>query len=438
MEMPLLALTRRRAQGAPPGPSPDTMADNFRQLMQLRWLAVAGQLVTILTVHFGFGVDLPLGEMLGIVALLAVFNLVTLVSLRTRRVTNLEMTFALLIDMAALAGQLYLSGGTTNPFSLLFLLQVVLGAILLDRWSAWLLVAAAASCNVLLGIHHRQLAFPANFAHSQRDLFTYGGWLAFGLAALLLTLFIARISSNLRTREAYLGELRQRALEEEGIVRMGLFASGAAHELGTPLATLSVILGDWRRMPDIANDPQLAGEVEEMQAEVERCKAIVSGILRTAGEPRGEAMAREYAVEFLQDVVREWRSTHQDTRLSFDFANAGSATLVAEPELRQAIWNLLNNAAEASPQRIELVAKLQAETLVIAVRDEGRGFARDQLANLGKPMHSAKGAGHGVGLFLAGNVARQLGGRLDAINLPTGGAEVRLELPTVTAIEQED
>ncbi|HEV2595410.1 MAG TPA: ATP-binding protein [Sphingomicrobium sp.] len=437
MEAPLLALTRRRPDDRPIAPSPDTMADNMRQLVQLRWLAVAGQLVTILAVYFGFGVPLPLVEMISVAALLAGANLVTVLALPRHRVTNVEMTLALLVDMGALAVQLYLSGGMTNPFSLLFLLQVVLGAILLEFWSVWLLVVAATLCVIALGFAHRPLIFPPSLGGSSGDLYTVGRWLAFVLAAVLLTLFIGRISRNLRARDAYLDDLRRRTIEEDGIVRMGLFASGAAHELGTPLATLSVILGDWRRVPQIAGDPELANELEEMHSEVERCKAIVGDILRSAGEPRGEAMAREYAVEFLQTIVAEWRATYPETELALDYANAGSATVAAEPQLRQAIWNLLENAADVSPRSIELVATLKTDVLIIAVRDQGPGFTRDEIAKIGKPFRSTKGAGHGVGLFLATNVARQLGGCLVAENLPSGGAEVRIELPAATLGERD-
>jgi two-component system sensor histidine kinase RegB len=438
MDTPLLALTRRRPGEGSLAPTPDTMADNLRQLVQLRWLAVAGQLVTILVVNFGFGVKLPLTEMLAVVALLAAANLATTAMLASRRVTNLEMTVSLLIDMAALATQLFLSGGMTNPFSLLFLLQVVLGAILLERWSVWLLVATATAFDVVLGLWHRPLLFPPRLGGNTADLYTVGRWLAFILAAVLLTLFIARISGNLRARDSYLGELRRRAAEEEGIVRMGLFASGAAHELGTPLATISVILNDWERVPRIGGDPELAEELHDMQAEVERCKAIVSKILQSAGEPRGEPMAREYAVEFLEDLLGQWRSTYAGTKVRFDYANAGSATLASDPALRQAIWNLLENAAEVSPEAVELRAELRGHELVIAVRDQGPGFAPGQLERIGTPFESTKGAGHGVGLFLASNVARQLGGSLQAVNIPTGGAEVRIEIPAVTAIEGQE
>src|SRR6185369_3477403 len=98
--------------------------------------------------------------------------------------------------------------------------------------------------------------------------------------------FISRINANLRRRDARLAALRQRAAEEDHIVRMGLLASGAAHELGTPLSSLSVLIGDWKSMPRFADDTDMQEDLEDMEAAIKRCKTIVSGILMSAGEAR--------------------------------------------------------------------------------------------------------------------------------------------------------
>ena len=131
--------------------------------------------------------------------------------------------------------------------------------------------------------------------------------ICFALNAALLVTFITRISRNLRERDAHLAGLRQRAAEEEHIVRMGLLASGAAHELGTPLATLAVILGDWCRMPFFTSDQELYQEVTEMQVQIQRCKVIVSGILLSAGEARSESSVRTTVCTFMNELAAEWR-----------------------------------------------------------------------------------------------------------------------------------
>jgi two-component system sensor histidine kinase RegB len=426
MDRPLLALTSRPTGGR----SPDiTATENMRQLIQLRWIAVVGQLATILAVAFGLGIALPVGIMLAVVGMLAVANLGATLALHRHRVTDTEIALALLLDMAALTVQLYLSGGATNPFISLYLLQVVLGAILLETMWIWVLVIATSLCFAWLSIRHVPLAYPPRLAAVSDNLRMLGTWSGFALAGVLLVLFITRISRNLRARDAYLADVGQRHVEEEGIIRMGLFATGAAHELGTPLATLSVILADWRRMPQIADDPVLAEELTDMESEVRRCKVIVSDILQAAGEPRGEALESMAAATFLDDVTRAWRPA--DATLPFDYRKQalGDAVIAVDPALRQAIWNLLDNASEAATRRVELLAVRDGATLVIAVRDDGAGFAPAHLADVGKLYQSSKGAGHGVGLFLASNVARRLGGRLEAENMPGGGAEVRLVLP---------
>ena len=434
MDAPLLALTRR-APGPPPGYSPRAAAtENMRQLIQLRWLAVGGQLVAILVSHFGLGVLLPLAPMLGVIALLAAANLFFTLTLRRALIVRGELLLALLFDMAALTAQLYLSGGATNPFVSLYLIQVVLGAILLPLPALWPLVATAALCFAFLTQNHAPLNLPERLWDRKADLMMIGEWINFALVATLLALFITRISRNLRARDVYVTDLGQRAIEEDHIVRMALFASGAAHELGTPLSTLSVLIADWRRDPLLAAHPQLAEELEEAEREVERCREIVSDILDSAGLARGEAMGSERIADLVGDIVEAWTALHPETPLQANLGNSEEARVAAEPALRQAIWSLLENAAEASPGGISLSCETSHERLSVAVADRGPGFSANQLERVGQLHQSTKGAGHGVGLFLASNVARRLGGSLEAANREDGGAIVTVSLPLASAI----
>ena len=274
--------------------------ENLLQLVQLRWLAVAGQLATILLTQFLFGIVLPLAAMLAVLAALILLNLASIAFLRRRsRITNGELFGALLLDVVALSAQLYLSGGATNPFVSLFLLQVVLGSVLLDRWSSWALVLATSIAFALLTVVHRPIVLPATIALDLFALHIQGMWVCFALVAVLLVMFVTRINGNLRAQDAYLAAIRRQAVEEDHIVRIGLLASGAAHELGTPLSSLSVILGDWRRIRAIATDADLSRDVEEMQAEVQRCKAIVTSILLSSGDARGEQSGRNHGASLV-------------------------------------------------------------------------------------------------------------------------------------------
>lgn len=407
---------------------------NMLQLIELRWIAVIGQIATIFAARFIFGFDLPVDAMFAVLGALVAFNIASKLRWRSRRkVTDGELFLALLVDVSALTAQLYLSGGATNPFIFLFLLQVILGALLLKPGTTWLMVLITSVCFAALALVSRPLSQPLN--HDSGLLFSpyiQGMLICFGLNAALLVIFIKRIGRNLRARDKRLAQLRQRAAEEEHIVRMGLLASGAAHELGTPLSTLSVILGDWRHMPAFANDPELRQEIDEMLAQVQRCKSTVSGILLAAGETRGESSAKTTLATFLEDLVADWRATRLVEIGTFTFVNRFGQDLpmVSDSTLKQMICNVLDNALEASPRCVALTTSREGDTLVLTVTDTGPGFTANMLARFGKPYHSSKERpGSGVGLFLSVNVARTLGGSISARNRPEGGAEVTLRLP---------
>ncbi|WP_296949413.1 ATP-binding protein [uncultured Massilia sp.] len=413
---------------------------NMLQLIELRWIAVIGQVTTIAGAILVFDVPLPLVQMLEVLACLIAFNVASHLRWHEHRpVTNSELFLALLVDVASLTMQLYLSGGTSNPFAFLYLLQVILSAVLLEAWSTWTIVGITLACLAGLSIFAQPLPLPLDHGRGIASLYVQGMLLCFVLDAALLVIFILRITNTLKTRAAQLADLRQRAAEEEHIVRMGLLASGAAHELGTPLATLSVILGDWKRMPEFKENPDLIEEISEMETQLKRCKSIVSGILLSAGEARGESARRTTIRTFLDELVQEWRASRPVRDFSYVNRIAQDLPVAFDSALRQMIDNVLDNALEAPSDWVGLEARLEAGTLVLEVADRGPGFAPAILAQFGKPYQSSKGRpGGGLGLFLAVNVARTLGGSVAAANRPEGGALVTLRLPlSAIALRQE-
>jgi len=424
------------------GRAPERLAGrkNLLQLIQLRWVAVAGQLATIGTVQLVLDLALPIREMLILLASLAMFNLACGLRARaSREISQAELFAGLLVDVLVLTGQLFFSGGITNPFVFLYLLQVVVTAVLLSTPFVWAMVGLTSLCLVVLTQWHHLLILP-DLDDSPLSMHYIGGLLmCFLINAALLVIFIGRIGSNLRQRDARLADLRQRAAEEGHIVRMGLLATGAAHELGTPLATLSVIVGDWSRMAPFAGDPELREEIEEMQAQLKRCKTIVSGILMAAGEARGESPVLTTLHAFLDELATEWQLTRQPAEFVYERSDAPDLPIVSDTALKQMICNVLDNALEAAPQGLlHLLASCEDDMLVLRVQDQGPGFAEDMLAHFGQPYQSTKNKpGRGLGLFLSVNVARLLGGRIMARNPAEGGAEVSVTLPLASLTLQK-
>jgi two-component system sensor histidine kinase RegB len=411
-----------------------TTRDNLLLLVQLRWIAVAGQLATMAVVELGMQVRLPMVDMGSVLAIFITGNLLSLLRLRwPSPITNTELLLNLTFDTLVLTALLYLSGGPTNPFTALYLLQVILGAVLLEAWATWAMVAVSLFCFVSLTFAYQPLQLPPN-GPGLFELYVRGALVGFALDAVLLVFFISRINNNLRLRDQRLARLRQRAIEEEHIVRMGLLASGAAHELGTPLSTLDVILGDWRQMPKLSEDPELAAEIEEMRSEVARCKAIVTGVLLSAGEARAEAASAASLKGYLSTIFEEWKGRRGPSVANYDDSLLPDRKIVADSALKQAITNLLDNAYEASPDAVFMRVGIESDQLTIAVLDLGPGFTPAMLADFGKPYQSTKGRqGGGLGLFLVVNVVRKLGGRVEARNRDIG-AEVKIAVP-LSALE---
>ena len=417
-----------------------TGRENMLQLIELRWIAVVGQVITIAVVQYGFRIHLPLHDMSVVLLFLVIFNAASMLRWRVpREVTNTTLFISMLVDVATFTAQLYLSGGVTNPFVFLYLLQVILGAVLLRAWAVWTIVVVTGACFAGLTQVYRPLALPPDDYGRLTGPYIGGTLLCFALNAALLVVFMTRISRNLRARDAGLAHLRERAAEEEHIVRMGLLASGAAHELGTPLSTLSVILGDWRHMPAFASDPERLQEIDEMQAQVTRCKGIVSGILLSAGEARGDSPVETTVRTFLDDLVEEWRTTRPVVEFSYQNRFGADLSIISDSALKQMICNVLDNALEASPRWVGFEVTHQDDVLKMVVTDAGPGFAAEMLVTFGKPYQSTKGRpGAGLGLFLVANVARTLGGTVAARNRDEGGAMVTLTLPLEAITLEEE
>lgn len=401
-----------------------TNKKNLLLLIQLRWLAIGGQVTTIIFVHFYLGIALPLLPMAAVILFLIGLNVVSLLRHRNQvDVSNTELFLELLLDVAALTVQLFLSGGASNPFVSLYLLQVILGAVLLKAWSTWALVAITSGCFVALTFSYRPIAIPHVHGTDFLNLHIQGMFICFLLAAILLVLFITRIQRNLRARDA-------QSAEEDHIVRIGLLASGAAHELGTPLSTVSVILSDWQQMPKFNSDPEVAEELRDMLGQLDRCKGIVSGILTSSGVTRGEGAARTTVNAFLDGLVADWQASHLSMKVDYTNSFTPDVPIVSDTVLKQVMFNIFDNACETSPGWMGVTACRNGEDLVITVNDAGPGFDREILAEFGTPYRSSKQSpGSGLGLFLVVNVLRKLGGTATPRNRTEGGASVTLQLP---------
>ncbi|WP_112310177.1 sensor histidine kinase [Pseudogemmobacter bohemicus] len=403
-------------------------------LVRLRWLAMAGQALTIAMLHFGFDLRLPLLPMAAVLAAQSLLNIAC--QARARRgapVTERGILALLLLDVLALAVQLGLSGGTTNPFISLFLLHIILGAMLSGPRAAWVLTGFSALAWMVLSRVNLALELPHDHGAAPGgdflDLHLWGMFICFLLAAGLMVWAITQIRDTLAERDAALAALRLQRSEEDHLVHIGLLASGAAHELGSPLATISVILGDWAQEPAIRQSPELGADLADVTTQLARCKSIITGVLASSGAARSEGATRGDPAVFFDQALRDWRAHHPGPGLDFRNDLAPGQEAILDLSLRQALFNLLENAETAGPGTVALHIFREGDLVTLRVTDRGPGFAPEILAAPAQPWNSTSmREGAVLGLFLCHNVARRFGGSLSLRNLSSGGAEAVMRL----------
>jgi len=404
-------------------------------LVRLHWAAILGQTIAILGVHHAGVVALPLGPLLGLVALEAVENVG--LWLRVRRggpVTDGFLAGAMLFDALVLTALLHLSGGHFNPFSTLYLVNVALAAVLLPpRWS-WIQlvfsVAAFAALFVLqdlapLGVHDHE---------AMMQIHLQGMLVAFAIAAFFIVLIVQQVTRALARQEAELARARALAERREKLASLATLAAGAAHELATPLSSIAVAAKELgRALARCEGVPDAQADLDLVREQVSRCKDILQQMAARAGENAGEPLVAVPVERWLAAALDGFPGGERVERAGDD---AGASRVRGPPRgLERALRVLLQNALQASPggDRVTLGASRRGSAVVVEVVDRGAGMAPEVLARAGEPFFTTKepGKGSGLGLFLARALVEDLGGALELESTPGRGTTARIVLPTV-------
>lgn len=402
---------------------------NLGHLFWLRCLAIIGQLVTIAVVERFFGVHLPLPAMLAIIGLEVIFNALTWFRVSSARAeTDLELLGQLWVDLGALSGLLFLSGGTTNPFVSLYLPSLAIAAAVLPwRHMIWLAIFAMC-CYVALGFDSVPLNMdnPANLF----DYYRAGMWVNFMVSVGLIAWFVARMSTALRQRDAALGEAQQRLLRDERAVALGVQAATVAHEMGTPLSTIAMLTEELRDAARVDHGlAPYAADLELLDKQMMLCTSALAR-LRTRASVSSH---REKLEDWLAGFCGQWRLRHPHVGFERLGAPCADAWIDDTTAVGQLLTILLDNAARVSRDSVTLVAVVVDGRIEFKVCDRGPGIAPGLRAQLGAaPVDSTQG-GHGVGLYLAFAAAARLGGSLELQDGESCGTRAVLQVPAASS-----
>ncbi|MCW5892086.1 MAG: HAMP domain-containing histidine kinase [bacterium] len=417
-------------------------------LARLRWGTVGGQVLTVLVGRLAMGAELSMRGVLTLLAVTVATNLALVHAVRNGRPVGPAVCGALLVlDTLVLTALLQLTGGPYNPFSVLYLVQITLAAVVLGaRWTTGLAVLSVASYAALFLISTPDV----HAMHGHGGAFSVhlqGMLVAFIVAAALIATFVVRLSAAIEARDHEIAAMREQAVRTERLAALTTLAAGAAHELGTPLGTIAIVATELQRalerVPDV-DGAMLREDARLIRAEVERCRAILDQLATDAGEVTGEAPVRVSVDELVRDVLGQLPAAATG-RVSVDGLPLARAASVPRRALVGAITSLLRNALDATAAggdvRLEVGLAsgdgpaARDDRLRVVVRDGGVGMPPDVLARASEPFFTTKpaGRGMGLGLFLARTLVEGLGGRLALDSMPGRGTTATLDLPLAGA-----
>lgn len=426
----------------------------LRTLLAIRWVAVVGQAGSLLFVDLFLGYPIPLIPAILVVAALAIATFVPQVRRKSNaRLTDRESALYFAFDMVQLTVLLSLTGGLHNPFSLLLLAPVTVSAAALSFRSTLGLTALAITCINVLALFHLPLPWPQTH-FDLPPIFVFGLAIALGLAAVFISVYVFQVAEEARRVSDALMAVQSALDREQRISSVGALAAAAAHELGSPLGTISLIAKELTR--DLPADSPYRPDAELLLSQADRCRLILAEI---AARPEQSSkdhfhvlpapLLVEVAAEpFLRPSVAlriegQGEQGEQDPPL-----------MPRRPEIMHGLGNLLQNAIEFAKEEVQVAIRWTRAELSVTISDDGIGFPPDLLDRLGDPYISAAlgryggklvgrggaAAGNrqngrrtgdhmGLGIFIAQNLLERSGGNVQFSNNDFGGAEVKVVWP---------
>jgi two-component system sensor histidine kinase RegB len=407
-------------------------------LVRLRWLSIIGQTAAVLVVYFGLEFDLPIYACLSVIALSAWLNIALRIRFQqARRLEPSRAAWLLAFDIGQLAVLMYLTGGLDNPFSFFFAGPVLLSATALPARMTILIGLLAITCATLLIFFHEPLPWSEDYGPMPvlPNLYMMGVWFSIALAIFFISIYAWQISEESRQLINALAATELVLAREQHITQIDGLAAAAAHALGTPLSTISLIARELEREID-PKSPH-ADDVKMLREQAQRCRDILAKLneLQAEGVPFDGLP--------LSNLLEEVAEPHRHFGIAIDVklpAGQPSPVAARNPAIVYGLGNLVENAVDFARERVEIAADWTADTVTVVVSDDGPGFAPEVISRIGEPyvrsrrlrrMYATGETGMGLGFFIAKTLLERTGAKLTFVNkaVPESGAVVAIRWP---------
>ncbi|MGB0085572.1 MAG: ActS/PrrB/RegB family redox-sensitive histidine kinase [Rhodomicrobiaceae bacterium] len=417
----------------------------LQTLIRLRWVAVFGQTVTVLGVHFGLGFVLPLAACLAVISLSALSNLV--LQAYFPPIQRLKSTHAMLMlgyDLLQLSALLYLTGGLENPFSLLMVVPVAISASTQPLRITVILGGLAVLCATLLVLFHHPLPWTSGNIKPLPLVYTLGVWTALVSCIVFMAAYAWRTAQETRLMSDALTATELLLAREQKLSALDGLAAAAAHELGTPLSTIALVAKELER--EIGTDSPLREDVQLLRSQAARCRDILGALAQNTGET--DVVYSQMSLgHLIEEVVEPYRIFDKKIEVTLRPPPAKNGKAEPEPVLSRspgvlyALTNLVENAVDYASSKVQIIADWNKENIYLQIIDDGLGFAPHILGRLGEPYVTTRARlpdaeredrpdGMGLGFFIAKTLLERSSAVLTLENreLPDSGAIVRVTL----------
>jgi two-component system sensor histidine kinase RegB len=409
-------------------------------LVGLRWLAVTGQAAAVLVVNLGLGFPLPLAACLGLIATSVLVN----VALRIRYTASrrLEATPALLLlgyDVLQLSALLFLTGGLDNPFTILLLVPLIVSATTLPSRPTIILGVLVVAAASVLALFHLPLPWHPGEAIPFPFIYSAGVWLALTSASVFTGVYTFRVADEARQLAEALTATELVLAREQHLSALDGLAAAAAHELGTPLATIALVAKELGR--ELPPDTPHGEDVTLLMTQVKRCRDILAKLTSLPGE-HDQHFARQPLSHLIEEVVEPYRAFATEIDILPPKGSGPEPVGTRNPAIVHGLANLVENAMDFARGRVEIASEWDADRVVVVIRDDGPGFAPGIMARIGEPYLTTRARGSaprsdsdsgglGLGVFIAKTLLERTGARLALANRepPATGATVTIAWP---------
>lgn len=400
---------------------------SLRTFILLRWTAITGQIIAITVADRYYGIEMQTGLCYLVVGASVIANLVSVFLFpQGARLSERQAFFTLLFDLTQLAVLLFLTGGLTNPFALLILVPVTISATALEARTTIALAIAAitfVTLNALFGLP-MHLADGSTF--SVPRLFGFGFWLSIVIGILFLGLYAHRIAAEIHSMQDALLATQMALAREQKLTDLGGVVAAAAHELGTPLATIKLVSAEL--MEELDDKPDLRDDAQLIRDQADRCRDILRSMGRAGKDDKHmrQAPLREVLREAAEPHLGRGKEVLFDLRPSRDGAEKEPAIL-RSPEVIHGLRNLIQNAVDFASRTVWIDGEWSEDRIVVRIVDDGPGYPPQAIGRLGEPFRARRRntadparrpeyEGMGLGLFIAKTLLERTGAEISFAN----------------------